>query len=169
MTLEQFDAAVASLATSVTAMTFATSAGVRPWAADVYFAMAGYDFVFVSSPGSRHCQNLLANPYCAATVHAPAASWREIKGLQMEGTAEAVTEAEAAAHALSAYFAKFPFARDLMANPSEATKVALNVRAHVFRPERIHYIDNALGFGARFSILLANGKLVSPPERDVGH
>ena len=169
MTLEQFDAAVVALATSVPAMTLATSAGGCPWAADVYFAATGHDFVFLSSPGSRHSQNLLANPCCAATVHSRAASWREIKGLQMEGTAEPVIDAEAMAHALSAYFAKFPFARDLMANPTATAKTALNVKAHVFRPERIHYLDNALGFGARFSIRLANGKACGYPERDLGH
>jgi len=99
MTLEQFDTAVISLAASVPAMTLATSADGRPRAADVYFAAAGYDFVFFSSPSSRHCRNLLANPSCAATIHAPAVSWREIKGPQTEGTAEPVTEVEAMAHA----------------------------------------------------------------------
>ena len=87
----------------------------------------------------------------------------------MEGIAEPVTEIEATAHTFQVYFAKFPFARDLMSNPLETAKKALNVKAHVFRPERIHYINNALGFGARFSIRLANGKAVGSPERDVGH
>jgi uncharacterized protein len=166
MTPGQFDAAVSSLLNSVPAMTLATSADGHPWATDVYFAPAGYECVFFSSPGTRHSRNLLANPSCAATVHSPAASWQEIKGLQMEGTAEAVTGAEATAHAFGAYIAKFPFARDLMSNPVEMARKALHVKAHVFRPERIRYIDNALGFGTRFSLRLENGKASGSPQSD---
>lgn len=169
MTLDQFEAMVHSLLNAVPAMTLATSADGHPWAADVYFAATGYEFVFFSSPASRHSQNLLANPACAATVHPSAASWREIKGLQMEGTAECVTGVEATARAFGVYVAKFPFARDLMSNPSEMAKKALNVKAHVFRPGRIHYLDNALGFGTRFSLRVENGKASGSPERDPGH
>lgn len=169
MTFEEFDAAVNSLLNSVPAMTLATTADGHPWATDVYFAASGYEFVFFSSPASRHSRNLVATPRCAAAVHPSAASWREIKGLQMEGTAECVTGVEAAAHALLVYCAKFPFARDLMANPSQMGKTALKVKAHVFRPERIHYLDNGLGFGARFSVTVENGKAIGAPDRDAGH
>ena len=169
MTPDQFDVAVHSLLNSVPAMTLATTADGQPWATDVYFAASGYELVFFSSPASRHSRNLAANPICAATVHPSAASWREIKGLQIAGMAECVTGAEATAHALLVYCAKFPFARDLMANPLEMGKKALNVKAHVFRPERIHYLDNALGFGTRFSLRVENGKAVCVPERDAGH
>jgi len=130
MTLEEFETAVSSLLNSVCAMTLATSVDGRPWAADVYFAATGYEFVFFSSLASRHSLNLVANPFCAATMHPSAASWQEIKGLQMAGTAEFVTGVEATMHAFSVYFAKFPFARDLMSNPLEMTQKALNVRAH---------------------------------------
>lgn len=169
MKLEQFEAAVNSLLDSVPAMTLATSAGAYPWASDVYFAASGYEFIFFSSPASRHSLNLAANPFCAATVHPFAASWREIKGLQMEGIAETITGVEATAQALLVYGAKFPFARDLMSNPFEMGKKALNVKAHVFHPARIHYLDNALGFGTRFSLRIQNGKAGGSPERDAGH
>ena len=163
MTPDQFDAAVNSLLNSVPAMTVATSSDGQPWAADVYFAPAGYECVFFSSPASQHSRNLLANPSCAVTVHSNADSWREIKGLQMEGTAGYVTGAEATARALRVYFAKFPFARDLISNPLELGKEALNVKFHVFRPERICYIDNELGFGKRLSLRVENGEASGPP------
>ena len=169
MTLEQFDAAVKSVLDSVPAMTLATSADDHPWAADIYFAANGYQLIFFSSPASRHSLNLVANPSCAATVHPSAATWREIKGLQMEGTAESLTGVEATALALLVYCAKFPFARDLMSNPFEMGKKALNIKAHVFRPERIHYLDNTVGFGMRFSLRLENGKAIGSPERDASH
>src|SRR5664279_955563 len=169
MTLDQFDAAVNSLLDSVIAMTLATSAKGQPWATDVYFAASGYELVFFSSPASRHSRNLIANPLCAATLHPSSVSWREIKGLQMEGMAECVTGVEATAHALLVYCTKFPFARDLISNPLEMGKKTLNVRAHVFRPRRIHYLDNALGFGTRFSLRVEDGKAIGMAERDEGH
>jgi uncharacterized protein len=169
MTLEQFDAAVKSLVDSVPTMTLATSSGARPWASDVYFAAAGYEFIFFSSPASRHSLNLAANPYCAATIHPQAASWQEIKGLQMEGIAETIAGRDATAHAIVIYGAKFSFARNLLSNPFELGRKALNVKAHIFRPERIHYLDNALGFGTRLSIRVENGKAKGSPERDAGH
>ncbi len=84
----------------------------------------------------------------------------------MEGMAEPVASVEATAHAFMVYFAKFPFARDLTLNPLELAKKAFEVSAHVFRPARIRYIDNALGFGTRFAIRLENGVPVGPPERE---
>ena len=62
-------------------------------------------------------------------------------------------------------------ATDLMSNPLEMGKKALNVKAHVFRPKRIQYLDNSLGFGTLFSLSLRleNGKASSSPERDAGH
>ncbi len=169
MTFEEFDAAINSLLNSVPAMTLATSADGHPWATDVYFAASGYELFFFSSPASRHSRNLVANPLCAATVHPSAASWREIKGLQIEGMAECITGVEATAHASLVYCAKFPFARGLFANPLEMGKKALNVKAHLFRPERIHYLDNGLGFGTRFSVRVENGKAIGAPERDAEH
>lgn len=169
MTLEQFEAAVTSLLASIPAMTLATSAGAYPWASDVYFAAGGYELIFFSSPASRHSLNLAANPFCAATVHPPASSWREIRGLQMEGIAEPIEGVESTAQAILVYSAKFAFARDLLANPFELGKKALNVKAHVFRPNRIHYLDNSLGFGTRYSVRVENGKATGSLQRDAGH
>jgi len=168
MTLEQFEAAVNSLLT-IPAMTLATSAGAYPWASDVYFAASAYELIFFSSPASRHSLNLVANPFCAATIHPPASSWREIKGLQMEGIAEPIEGVDPTAQAILVYSAKFAFARDLLANPFQLGKKALNVKAHIFRPNRIHYLDNSLGFGTRFSVRVENGKASGSLQRDAGH
>lgn len=63
------------------------------------------------------------------------------------------------------YFARFPFARNLMSNPvQEVGKNTLNVKAHVCRPERIYYIDNQSGFGNRLSLRPENGKLIGSAE-----
>jgi uncharacterized protein YhbP (UPF0306 family) len=166
MTLEEFTEAVRRLLDEVTTMTLATCAGGIPWAADVYFAPDGFDLVFFSSPDSRHCRNLAANPVCAVTIHPAAASWREIRGLQMEGEARPAAGTLATARALAAYLAKFPFARELLAAPKEGTRFFAKASAQIFRPRRIRYLDNALGLGTRFGLLLANGKPAGSPERE---
>jgi hypothetical protein len=163
MKLAEFEKAAQGLADAVAAMTLATCAGGIPWAADVYFARFGYDFVFYSSPDSRHCRNLAVNPACAVTVHAPAATWREIRGLQMEGTAAAAS-ADETAQIVTAYFEKFPFARELMRDRADAAAVFFKARPYVFRPTRICYLDNTLRVGTRFSLALNEGRPAGSPE-----
>lgn len=164
MTPEAFHLAARGLLCEVTTMTLATCAGDVPWASDVYFAPDGYDLVFFSSPDSRHGRNLAAHPACAATVHPQAATWREIRGLQMEGEVHLADTLAAKARALATYLGKFPFARELMAHPGEAARKMAKVSAHVFCPWRILYLDNALGFGARYVVRLKDGAPMGPPE-----
>ncbi len=53
-----------------------------------------------------------------------------------------------------------------MSNPLEMGRKALNVKAHVFRPERIRYLDNAMGLGTRFSLRPENGTASGAPEAE---
>ncbi len=163
MTPEEFEKAVLGILEPVPVMTLATCASDTPWATDVYFARTGFDLVFFSSPQSCHCRNLAANPACAATVHPQAATWQEIRGVQMQGKARPITGMEAKVRATAAYLGKFPFARELMSNPSAVARKMATVSAHVFRPWRIRYLDNALGFGARFTMRVEDGALVGAP------
>jgi uncharacterized protein YhbP (UPF0306 family) len=157
MTPEQFDGALRQIMDEVAAMTLATCAAGIPWATDVYFAADGFDLVFFSSPSSRHCRNLVANPACAATVHPQATSWREIKGLQMEGIAEPIDSVGGKARGLAAYLRKFPFARELLVEPNASARAFNKAVLHVFRPSRILYLDNALNVGARHCVRLKDG------------
>ncbi|WP_428565299.1 MAG: pyridoxamine 5'-phosphate oxidase family protein [Solidesulfovibrio sp. DCME] len=163
---EDFERAVRGMLEEVPAMTLATCADGAPWATDVYFAPLGWRLVFFSAPTSRHCRNLAVSEACAATVHPPVASWREIRGLQMEGRAGPVTGLADKAAATAAYVAKFPFVKDLLANPGDTARKLAKVAPHVFVPCRIRYLDNALGFGARFTVRLADGRPVGPPQRE---
>ena len=71
-------------------MTLATQGADGPWAAAVFYAEDGDDLVFVSSPNSRHCHDLAQEPRCAAAIHADAADWRSIQGIQLEGAVSAL-------------------------------------------------------------------------------
>lgn len=165
---EAVEAAVRRLLAEVTTMTLATVQAGAPWATTVYFAPDGFNLVFLSSPGSRHCRNLATNPACAATVSPEVSSWRDILGLQMEGRAELVAGLPAKARAMATYFAKFPFVKELLAAPGEAASRLSRVSAHVFRPTAIRYIDNGPGFGTRFVLRLEEGRLIEPPQRENG-
>lgn len=167
MTSEEFEAATGSLFREVAPMTLATCAGNVPWASDVYFALSGLDLIFFSSPCSRHCRNLVANPVCAVSVRAPVATWRDIRGLQMEGVAGRADTVSEKAAAIAAYVAKFPFARDLLADPAGMVRSAFRAQAHIFRPTRIRYLDNRRGIGVRYSVGIVDGKAVWPPRREM--
>lgn len=163
-------ALVRRLLAETTTMTLATASasaeGLVPWASTVYFAPDGFDLVFLSSPNSRHGRNLAANPACAAAVSPEAASWRDIQGLQMEGRAAVVPGLTAKGRAMAAYFAKFPFVKDLLEAPGEAAKRLAGVSVHVFRPTTIRSIDNGPGFGTRWLLRLEDGRLAGPPQRE---
>jgi uncharacterized protein YhbP (UPF0306 family) len=161
---DAFAAAARRLFDEVAVMTLATCVDAAPWATDVYFASDGFDLVFLSSPRSRHSRNLAVNPACAATIHPPATSWREIRGLQIEGEVQAPEGAVAKARALAAYLKKFPFARDLIAHPAQTAGAFANATLQVLRPSRLRYLDNAVGIGTRWSLRLVDGQAVGPPE-----
>ena len=163
---EAVEAGIRRLLAETTAMTLATSLSGVPWAATVYFAPDGFDLVFLSSPNSRHGRTLAANPACAATVSPETASWRDIRGLQLEGRAGVVSGLAAKARAMAAYCVKFPFVEALLADPGEAARRLGRVSAHVLRPTTIRYLDNTLGFGTRWLLRLEDGRPVGPPERE---
>jgi uncharacterized protein YhbP (UPF0306 family) len=164
MRADEFEAAARRLFDEIAVMTLATCVDAVPWATDVYFAPDGFDLVFLSSPRSRHSRNLASNPACAATIHPLVKSWREIRGLQIEGEVQPPTGTVAKARALAAYLSKFPFARDLIAHPAETAGAFANATLQVLRPSRLRYLDNAVGIGKRWSLCLIDGQAVGPPE-----
>ena len=83
----------------------------------------------------------------------------------MEGIAEPVTTVGEKAQGLVAYLDKFPFARELFANPTETISTIDKATMYVMRPSHILLLDNALGFGSRYGIRVMEGCAVGPPER----
>ena len=132
-------------------MTLATCAGDSPWAATVFYASEEFRLYFFSSPESRHCQNLAANPHVAVTVQEDYQDWREIKGIQLEGKVVAVESVLEKAKAMTAYARKYPTVIKLFTNPASGVfyKAFLKVKFYCVMPERVFYIDNEQGFGKR--------------------
>lgn len=170
MTRQELERIVIEFMNSFTTVNLACSQGEKPWAAAVYYAREGFDLIFFSSPASRHSTALSENPRAAGTIHGDYKGWKEIKGLQMEGTVERVTGVRALARALKTYMKRYPFAREFLSDPgaispSAVLKVA-KVALYRFRPRTILYVDNEQGFGTRWKLEIENGKAVG--EADLG-
>jgi uncharacterized protein YhbP (UPF0306 family) len=132
-------------------MTLATCAGASPWAATVFYASDDLRLYFFSSPESRHCQNLAANPNVAVTVQEDYKDWREIKGIQLEGKAAAVESLLEKGKAITVYARKYPAVIKLFTDPASGIfyRAFLKVKFYYVAPEKVFYIDNAQGFGKR--------------------
>lgn len=140
-------------------MTLATTAQALPWAAAVFYANRGLTLFFVSDPQSRHCMNLRECLTASAAIHENNEDWREIRGVQLEGTVEAVPP-EDLAPALGVYLARFPFAKEFV-TPEGLFSVAgrtLNARFYRLSPSRLLLLDNLKGFGHREELLLTAGQ-----------
>lgn len=128
-----------------------TVATAEPWAAAVFYVNDGFALYFLSSPRSRHCVNLTANPQVAITIHEDYADWRAIKGVQLEGIAAPVVAGdEARVRAL--YGAKFPVIHQAQDKVSAIAQALARIRWYQVVPRHLHFIDNASGFGRRDSL-----------------
>jgi uncharacterized protein YhbP (UPF0306 family) len=138
-------------------MTLATCASEAPWAATVFYASEELKLYFFSAPDSRHCQNLAANPRIAVTIQEDYKDWREIKGIQLEGTVALVDSLTEKARAMAVYARKYPTVMKLFSNPASGVfyQAFLKVKFYCVTAEKIFYIDNAQGFGKRQELAVA--------------
>jgi uncharacterized protein YhbP (UPF0306 family) len=134
-------------------MTLATAATGRDGAPEAHAASVFYALdsrlrlVFVSKPTSRHGVHILGGSRVAATVTEESQEWQEIQGVQLWGRAEMLSGA-ARVGGMAVYLRRFPFVRDLLAQPRLA---ALATELAVFRvtAERFAFTDNRSGFFGR--------------------
>lgn len=132
-------------------MSLASQGDEGAWAAALFYANDGFALYFLSSPASRHCRNLAANPRASATVHEDYVDWKTIKGVQMEGPVRVLAGAEEEA-ARRLYGAKFPVVGKLEQAPASIVAALAKVRWYKLTPERLYFIDNSAGFGHRDEI-----------------
>jgi uncharacterized protein YhbP (UPF0306 family) len=129
-------------------VSLATSGSDGPWAAAVFYVSDGLTLYFLSSPTSRHCQNIAQDPHVAGTIQEDYADWAEIKGVQLEGMAINISgEDEARARRL--YGEKYPLVGMISQAPSAIVEALARVRWYQLVPQRVYFIDNSVGFGHR--------------------
>jgi len=133
-------------------LTLATIGGGMPQAAALFYAVGARGELYVlSAPQSRHGQNLRQNCRVAVTIQGEPAHWRDIRGLQIEGTARPVTNRAEREEALRRYLARFP---ELQDEPEPDDTVGQTMQAalrqatlYCIEPTWIRWIDNTQGFG----------------------
>jgi uncharacterized protein len=131
-------------------MTLATA---EPWAAAVFYVNDGFELYFLSSPRSRHCTHLATDPRASATIQEDYTDWRDIKGVQLEGTVEQVA-ADDEARIRALYGAKFPLLADPPGAGSAIARALARIRWYRVIPSAMHFVDNAAGFGQRSAVAL---------------
>jgi len=129
-------------------MSLATAGPDGPWSAAVFYASDGLTLYFLSAPASRHGRDIEAGGRAAATIHNEVGDWREIRGLQLEGTAARLSGSDRAA-AMARYGEKFPLTAQLSSAPAEIAAAMARVEWYRLSPRRVRLVDNTLGFGHR--------------------
>lgn len=133
-------------------MTLATAGPAGPWAAAVFYVNDGLRLYFLSSPRSRHCRDLSADPRAAATIQEDYRDWPGIKGIQLEGRVAPLAGAELE-RVRARYAAKFQVVADVAAAPPAIAAALAKVRWYALTPEALHFVDNSAGFGRRRRLL----------------
>ena len=124
----------------------------KPWAAPVYYEYQKQRFYFFSAANSRHVTAALSSGRCAGAVFRDSDDWREIEGLQMEGSVKEVRVVAEAARVLAAYVKKFPTVKSFFVEAAfDFAQFAqrFRVQLYAFAPERVFYVSNQIGFGER--------------------
>jgi len=139
---------VARLLRQQTTLTLATTGEDGAACATPLFYLADEELslYWLSSASSQHSLNLKRMPQAAAAVYGNAASWREIRGVQMRGAVSIVAEPERRQLLVKAYCERFKLG--VLFRPA-IRRSAL----HMFQPEFFRYIDNGRGLGAKFELV----------------
>lgn len=133
-----------------------TVATAEPWAAAVFYVNEGFTLSFLSSPRSRHARHLASDPRVAVTVHEDYRDWREIKGVQLEGTVREL-EGDEVPRVRALYASKFPFVGGAGSAAAPIVEALARIRWYEVTPTGAYFIDNAAGFGHRDFVDLGGG------------
>ena len=124
-----------------------------PEAAAVFYVNIDFCLYFLSSPNSRHADNIGAGAPCAATIQKDYSNWQEIKGLQLEGNVKPVIKKRDKALILKKYADKFIFLNQLAVGHKILNALAQS-QLYQFSPKVIWLTDNSQSFGNRLKIFL---------------
>jgi len=134
-------------------MSIATVGTDGPWSTAVFYISVGFELYFVSSPGSKHCQNMAGNSRVAVTIQEDYSDWSSIKGIQIAGIARPVSK-DKKSFIMDRYKEKFSFLRDTGINPKKIL-IGLALKKanwYCISPDQVFFVDNEKGFGHRGEI-----------------
>lgn len=108
-----------------------------------YLLHGGFCFYWVSSASSQHSRNLATGKEVAAAIHASTDRWKEIRGVQMRGAVQVVTDSRERKEVLRCYAERFRLGRILRVAMSQST-------LYKFIPSWIRMLDNSRHFGFKY-------------------
>ena len=129
-------------------LTLATSGLQGIWAAAVFYVNSDLNLYFLSGATTRHARNLESNPRAAGTIHEDYFDWRQIKGIQLEGTTSILSGLQKE-QAMKSFLKKYAY---LDATDGPISAALAEVNWYCLEPERLYFIDNSQGFGHRDEI-----------------
>lgn len=112
-----------------------------PQATTVSYVSDGLKIYFGCDAGSQKARNIARDNKVSLTIDAPYASWEEIKGLSIGGTAERVTDSQELNRVDRLMHAKFPQINEY------ATDADAGLAVFRITPQVISVLDYTKGFG----------------------
>ncbi len=150
---EELNDLAGRLATGQTTMTLATAGDDTAWAAPVYYVFFTSAFYFLSSPDSRHIKEALENGRASSAIYASGSTWQEIRGLQMTGSINPVSQGSESFQVLREYLKIYPFTKDFFKSniPMDPKSFwdRFGVKLYRFSPSLVYYLDNRIRFAFR--------------------
>jgi uncharacterized protein YhbP (UPF0306 family) len=113
-----------------------------------YLPEKDLDLFWLSSKSSRHSEDVAGRIDASMAIFAPTFAWKDIVGVQMEGTCSVVEGAERKPR-LKAYSERFHLGTVFSIALRQST-------LYRFHPRWVRYTDNRKRFGYRFEIDLAD-------------
>jgi uncharacterized protein YhbP (UPF0306 family) len=146
-----------------TVLTLATTGDAGPHAASLMYAHDAFDIYWLSDPKTEHSAQLAHNSSAAVTIAAQQDDFRKIHGLQIEGDARRLTNADQKSKGFDLLTARYPFLKQFAVG-----KLARHLGAaavYLFRATSLTLIDNSRGFGFKQTLQLA-GRLRETRDSD---
>ncbi len=120
--------------------TLATCAKGLPHSSTVEYANDGFVLFFSTNPESQKAKNIKENRNVSLTIDEDYKDWTKIKGIQIDGIAEEITDEEEIKKAMDIYVTKFPFVVNFPPSPNRMYKIV---------PKKLYFLDYKKGFGHR--------------------
>lgn len=137
-----------------TVLTLAVTGNAGPHAVSLMYAHDAFDIYWLSDPKSRHSEHLASNSSAAVTIAAQYEDFRNIRGLQMLGKGDRVTDADEERLGFDLLRARFPFLKKFaLGNLARHLGAAA---IYLFRPATLTLIDNSRGFAFKQTLSLAD-------------
>jgi uncharacterized protein YhbP (UPF0306 family) len=121
-----------------------------------YLLHGGIRLYWISSLSSPHSQNLASDREVAAAVFTSTDQWKDIRGAQLRGKVQIVSDAQARQEVLALYAERFHLSAILRAAMYQAT-------LYKFTPSWARYLDNSHHFGYKCEFNLSQPRNEEPP------